>query len=480
MSTLSATSDIVERLATHRTLSAVPRAELEWLAAHGVMRHYDAGQRLAETGAPPTELIVLFTGRIGVHLQSGTGHRHLVEFVAGDVSGVLPYSRITTSMADVFAGEATDALVLHRDCFHDLVRECPEATAIMVHTMVDRARTFASANWQDEKMASLGRLAAGLAHELNNPASATVRSAKLLSEALAALEQASIALGALGLTEPQLAAITAWRDAALVPATTGVFSTMERVDREDALSEWLGAHGADLDSAPALLDGGLTESHLDELAQAVPPTALNAALAWIAAARTARSLSGDIERAGGRIYDLVASVKRFSHMDRGTATEQTNIAQSLADTVSVLSGKAKQREVAVRLDVADDLPLVPAYAAELNQVWSNLIDNALDAVSRGGQVRVQAAQEGANVVVRVIDNGPGIPADVRSRIFDPFFTTKGVGEGSGLGLDIARRVVRLHNGEITVDSREGHTEFSVAIPIEVQPNLVTPASRDLS
>jgi signal transduction histidine kinase len=467
LSTLSVTAEIVERLATHRTLSATPRAELEWLAAHGAMRHYNAGDRMAVIGVQPTELIILLTGRIGVHLQSSTGHRHLVEFVAGDVTGVLPYSRISNSIADVLAEEATDALVVHRDRFPEMIRECPEATAAMVHVMVDRARTFASTDWQDEKMASLGRLAAGMAHELNNPASATVRSAKLLTESLSALEHASIALGALGLTQPQLAAITAWRDAALVPATTGVFSTMERVDREDALTDWLGAHGADLDSAPALVEGGLTESHLDELAQAVPPSALSAALAWIAAARTARSLSGDIDRAGGRIYDLVASVKRFSHMDRATATEPTNIAQSLADTVSVLSGKAKQKEVAVRLEVAEDLPLVPAFAAELNQVWSNLIDNALDAVGRGGQVTVRAAREGATVVVRVIDNGAGIPADARSRIFDPFFTTKGVGEGSGLGLDIARRVVRLHNGDIAVDSRAGHTEFSVSIPIAV-------------
>ncbi|MFI5312208.1 MAG: sensor histidine kinase [Gemmatimonadales bacterium] len=459
-------SDLVERLAAHRTLAGAPRAEHAWLAAHGTLQRYEAGEVIVATGVSADFMMVILTGRIGAHLQRGTGRRHLFEFGAGEVSGVLPYSRLAISIGVIIAEEATEALAVLREQIPEMIRECPVVTEKLVHVMVDRTRKFTSTDWQDEKMASLGRLAAGMAHELNNPASATVRGASLLTATLTALEQASLRLGALALTESQMATITALRDASLVPATTGVFSAMERADHEDDVTAWLESHGADTDSAAALADAGLTAQHMDELSQAIPPRALDPALAWLAAARTARSLSSDIGLAGGRIYELVSAVKRFSHMDRATASEPTNVAQGITDTVTVLSGKARARNVAIRLDIAPDLPLVPAFAAELNQVWSNLIDNALDAVGESGLVTVRAEREGEQVVVRVSDDGPGIPDDVRSRIFDPFFTTKPVGQGSGLGLDISRRIVREHLGEIVVESRPGHTEFRVALPLQ--------------
>ena len=455
---------IVARLAEHRVLSGVPRAELEWIASHSTTRRYETGELVATSGGTPTELIVMFTGRIGVHVERGTGRRHLFEFTGGDVTGVLPYSRVTTSIGDILVEEPSDVLAMHRDLLPELIRACPVATAAMVHRMLDRARQFVATDWQDEKMASLGRLAAGMAHELNNPASATVRSATLLADALTALERASLTLGAMGLSSAQLAAIRTVRDAPLNRAS-GVLSSVQRLDREDEITTWLETHTADLDATSALADGGFTASQLDELARTIPASALNPALCWIAASHTARSLSSDIEHAGTRISELVLAVKRFSYMDRATVTIPTNVAQGLADTVAVLSGKARAKDVSITLDVPADLPLVPAFAAELNQVWANLVDNALDAVSQGGHVEVRAVVEGAQVVVRVVDNGPGIPADIRSRIFDPFFTTKPVGQGSGLGLDIARRIVRMHQGQIVVESRPGHTEFSVSIPL---------------
>jgi signal transduction histidine kinase len=209
---------------------------------------------------------------------------------------------------------------------------------------------------------------------------------------------------------------------------------------------------------------------LDELADAFAGEPLDAALRWIAAEYAARSLASDVERATTRIYDLVSSVKRFTYMDRTGPAEPTNIDQGLTDTVSMLASKARAKLVSVSVDVAPDLPRVPANPGELNQVWANLLENAIDAVGESGHVAVSAARDGETVVVRVIDDGPGIPADVLPRMFDPFFTTKPIGQGTGLGLDISRQIIRNHDGQIAVDSRPGRTEFRVILSLEHRQN----------
>jgi signal transduction histidine kinase len=192
---------------------------------------------------------------------------------------------------------------------------------------------------------------------------------------------------------------------------------------------------------------------------------LDSALRSVAAGYTARSLASDIERAASRIYELVSAVKRFTYMDRATVSEPSSVAQGVTDTVAVLASKAKAKSASVRLDIPEDLPLVRAYGGELNQVWSNLLENALDAVpDMTGEVVVTAAREGDRVVVRVIDNGPGMTPEVRGRIFDPFFTTKPMGQGTGLGLDISRRIVHRHEGQIEVQCEPGRTEFRVTLP----------------
>jgi len=191
----------------------------------------------------------------------------------------------------------------------------------------------------------------------------------------------------------------------------------------------------------------------------------------VAAGYSTRTLASDIQRAATRIYDLVSAVKRFTYMDRATVTEPSSVAQGIIDTVAVLASKAKAKSVMVRLEIPDGLPLVRAFGGELNQVWSNLLENALDAAPPSGQVSVKAAQHGDDIIVRVIDDGPGIPPDIQGRIFDPFFTTKPMGQGTGLGLDISRRIVQRHDGQIEVDSQPGRTEFRVRLPVDnVKPS----------
>jgi len=203
---------------------------------------------------------------------------------------------------------------------------------------------------------------------------------------------------------------------------------------------------------------------LDELADALPPEVLDVALSSIAAGYATRSLASDIERASTRIYDLVSAVKRFTYMDRATVAEPSSVAQGVIDTVAVLASKAKAKSVMIKLEIPGNLPKVRAFGGELNQVWANLLENALDAVEPSGQIVVTAKCDGPRIVVRFVDDGPGIPEEIQARIFDPFFTTKPIGQGTGLGLDISRRIVQRHDGQIEVESRPGRTEFRITLP----------------
>jgi signal transduction histidine kinase len=309
-------------------------------------------------------------------------------------------------------------------------------------------------------------MAAGLAHELNNPASAAARSAKLLGDALIEAREAWRELCAASLTGEERDRVEMVAERSLIPVTTGVFSALERSDREEELVEWLDARGADLHPASTLAETGITTDVLDELGETFTGNKLDVVLRWVAAEYTARTLTSDVERAAVRIHDLVSAVKRFAYVDRAAAAEPTSVEQGLVDTVAVLATKAKAKSVAVRMNVQPGLPKIPAHAGELNQVWANLIDNAIDAVATGGEINVHAQRQDGEVVVRVIDDGPGIPPDIQNRIFDPFFTTKPIGQGTGLGLDIVMSVVRAHNGKIAVDTKPGRTEFRVALPTD--------------
>jgi len=461
------TGELVDKLAAHRMIGPAPRAELEWLAAHGEVRHFVAGEALARKGEIPTELIVVLEGRGGMYVDRGGGVRKVTEWQAGDVTGLLPFSRMGPAPGNPLFEQASVALMLNRRDFPEMIRECPAVTAQLVHAMIDRVRHFASTDWQDDKMMSLGRLAAGLSHELNNPASAAARSAKRLGEAIMEGDAIASELAAAHLTDDQRARVDALRARATgaLDATNAV-SPIDRADREDEICNWLAERNVDQAIAGVLAESGITRAMLDDLASTIPREALDVALRWIAAGHSARALAMDVERATTRIHELVSAVKRFSYMDRPAVATPASIATALADTVAILAAKARAKSACVALDIPPDLPLVRVYGGELNQVWSNLLENALDSIGPEGHVKVTAQRERTNVVVRVIDDGPGIPAENLSRIFDPFFTTKPIGQGTGLGLDIAQRIVRRHDGHIDVESRPGggRTEFRVSLP----------------
>ena len=456
--------DLVERLAAHRTLGTAPRAQLEWLASHGRLRRITAGEVVARAGDPIRELYVVLAGHLAIRVDRGGGPRKMLEWGAGDVAGLLPFSRLQTSPGLTTVDEDGEMLNVGRDCFPEMISRCHELTALLVHIMVDRARRFTSGDLQVEKMMSLGRLAAGLAHELNNPASALARSARELTARVFELEASALALGAVRLTSEQLAAIAAVRARCDKGGARAALSPLERADREDAVADWVDRHGGSGVSAEELAETALAVEDLDGLAAALGDDALGFALRSLVAAYRTRSLASEVEIAAGRVHSLVAAIKGFTYMDQSQVPKPVAIGKGLADTLAVHGAKARAKSVQVSLHVADDLPLVDGLGGELNQVWSNLIDNAIDAVPESGHVDVRASVQPGWVVVAVTDDGPGIPAEIVERIFDPFFTTKPQGSGTGLGLDIARRIVRQHDGELEVESHPGRTQFRVLLP----------------
>ena len=453
---------IVDRLAAVPLFGPVPRPELEWLAANGELRTYEVGSIPSRVGEPIDEMIVLLAGHVGLYAEAGGNRRKILDFGAGGVGGILPYSRFQKAPGNSIVEEEATMFALHKRHFPTLMREYPNLTAALVHQMVDRAREFRTAQLNDDRLQSLSRLASGFAHELNNPASAAERTAHSLVALLDEEERAARELAGAGLNDDQLAAVDAIRrDCGRVAQSR---TALEAADREDDIAEWLVRHGIEPAVAEALVASDVTIAALDRVAGTLPSQALGMAIRWVASGCAARAAVRQIEAASARIHDLVRAVKGFTFMDREGVPGHVDVARGLADTLAMLEGKARAKSATVRFEAAPDLPRVDGFGSEINQVWEKLADNALDAVGDQGTVTITATARGDSILVRIADDGPGIPEEIRARIFDPFFTTKPVGQGTGLGLDMARRIVRLHGGDIEFSSQPGHTVFRVRLP----------------
>jgi signal transduction histidine kinase len=453
---------VVDRLAALPIFESVPRTDLEWLAAHGEVRTFSAGSVLGVDSESAGEMFVLIAGRAGLYVDKAGGTRKLLEAGAGRVLGVLPYSRFQRAPGSTVIEEETTAVVLDQRHFPVLTREYPGLTTALVRHMLDRAREYRSVQLNDERLQSLSRLASGFAHELNNPASAAARTAQSLVGLLDQEERAAREMAAARLSDDQLAVVDAVRNECgrTAPSRTA----LEAADREDDITEWLTRYGLESGAAEALAVGDVTMAGLERLAGALPSPTLGMAVRWIASGCAARAATRQIEAATGRIHDLVRAVKGFTFMDREGVPEQVDVARGLADTLAMLESKARAKSATVRMETAAGLPRVKGFGSEINQVWEKLVDNALDAVGTQGQVTITATARGDSVLVRIVDDGPGIPEEIRTRIFDPFFTTKPVGQGTGLGLDMARRIVNLHGGEIEFSTQPGRTVFRVRLP----------------
>ncbi|MEL7060303.1 MAG: ATP-binding protein [Acidobacteriota bacterium] len=451
--------------------------QLEWLLDQLRVQDVPAGELYVEQGEPATELFVILHGRS--HWRVDVGGQRLLFRVAerGSVGGLLPYSRMTHYGGEALAVEPCRLLRLRSEHFDELVARCPTLSQRLVSEMTNRVREATRVQQQREKMLALGKLAAGLAHELNNPAAAIRSETAVLTRRLAELPNRAGRLLEAGVTAATLRQLIA--DRPPKPTADLDADALTRSDREDAVAAWLEGCGVDEPWLPAetLVSHGFDADHLEELAGRCGPDVCRDLMLFVETTLATEALAADIAEASERISDLIASVKQYAHMDRGSDRQPTDLHAGIDATLIMFEHQIQRLDVAIEHRRDPELPLLEAHPAELNQVWTHLVSNALDAVAEahpngGGRVEISSVQHGPLVEVCIVDDGPGIPAELHERIFEPFFTTKDPGSGTGLGLDIVRRILGQHQGRLDIRSRPGRTEVCVTLPLDVEASQV--------
>lgn len=434
--------------------------------------HLEAGDWVCHAGEDAA-FILLISGEIRVMKVVGDGEMMLTTHKPGAFFGETP---LILGMPFFAGGQAAGPALAYRldeAAFWSLFSSCPGIARDISKTMAQRLQNMESISQTREKLVALGTMAAGLAHELNNPAAAAGRASAQLRDTLRETENRAIEMHSLGLKPPQCTLLKDVREAAYQGAKTGKADTltaMQRADREDELADWLDAHGVEngYQMAPTFVSADLNLEWLEHMASEMSSEALAPGLRWFESSLRADSLTAQIERSSEGISALVGSVKAYSHLDEAPQ-QRSDLHEGLESTLLML--KYKLRGIEITRDFDRTLPALLVHGNELNQVWTNLLDNAADALKNGDEAKpgariaLKSFRDGNCAVVEIIDNGPGIPEAVRARIFEPFFTTKKVGRGTGLGLDIAYRIiVGRHGGDIAVETGDNGTTFRIRLP----------------
>jgi signal transduction histidine kinase len=446
----------------------LPEPDLQWLVDQGEELTLEPDEILFNEGDGADYMYVFFEGEVRMRREASAESPRTFTMAAGDVSGFLPFSRLQYFRATGRATVHTRVARFNKSIFTEMLNRMPALSERLVGLMMDRVRESTRQDEQNTKLASLGKLAAGLAHELNNPAGAAKRAAASLSEVRMQLRNAYLRIDCRELSPQQRSYIAKFENTALDRAATGEpvnWNSLEQADREDELLDWMDSRGV-LDGhqlTAGLVEAGVTIPELEGLAEKVGIDALTDVLTRIHLVLLAARLVKEIELSVSRISEIVKAVKEYTYMDQAPEQE-IDVHDGIESTLTILAFKLRKKSINVVREFDKTLPKICAYGAELNQVWTNLIVNAAEAMSEGGELRIKTWSEHMDIFIEVRDNGSGIPLPVQPRIFEPFFTTKGVGEGTGLGLDTVQRIVRKHRGEIKMESVPGNTRFTVRLP----------------
>jgi signal transduction histidine kinase len=441
--------------------------QVEALIPYGRELSLQAGDFLFDERSVVDSFYVVLDGEVEISRLDGAEEIPLQTHGVGEFTGGLAALTGKTSIHRARAGTVSRILEVDSEAFRRVPVELPDVADVFISGLARRMRYTQRAYRQQEKLAALGKLSAGLAHELNNPAAAARRASEELGVAI--LEAQLTALG----HDERFSA--GEREALVVlqrETTVGVTSVLDPLslgDAEEELAAWLEDHGLEepWEVAPTLAAAGVDVNRLETLAEALDGRPLVWGVGWLAATLDLVGLAGEVGTSAGRISELVGAMKEYTYMDRAKVGE-VDVVSDLQNTLAILGPRLK--DVTLRREYEDRLPGIQGRGGELNQVWTNLIDNAVDAVDGRGSITVRAYAEGARVVVEVVDDGPGIPREAEGHVFEPFYTTKEVGVGTGLGLDIVRRIVTAHGGEISVRSEPGETRFAVRLPVDTTQN----------
>jgi signal transduction histidine kinase len=431
--------------------------------------HAETGADLAEIASTRRGFWILLEGELKVYKKMPDGDLKMMhQMKSGDTFGEIPLLLGKTSESVITVLKPCTAVYLKEEIFWNLMFACPQVRVGVLGNMAQRLERFQSQELHREKLISLGTMAAGLMHELNNPGAAARSAASLMRENLSRLQQISLRMCSIGaMSQEQTECLRALQEQALKPHKQQAMSSMDQADAEQELETWLDEHGIENSwkLAPTLAAIGFAPQSLECAQHEFPGNTLSDPLNWMEALVSSVQLVGTIEESVSRVTDLVKAVKKYAYEDK-PQRHQLDVHDSLQSTLIILGHKFRTKELAVEKVFAPNFPQLSTCGVGLSQVWTNLLDNAIDASPAKGVIRVRTWVEGDVVCVGIADQGSGIPEENKKLIFEPFFTTKPTGQGTGLGLDIVRHiVVDKFGGEISVESVPGNTEFIVKLPV---------------
>lgn len=461
-------SEALEALKSSEYLDGVPESQLSFLIEKGEIRSYEKGDPVFVPDEAADHLLIVLKGLFKLYINRNGNYSEVGECEKGYITGVLPYSRMVKAVARGEAKEPTEVLHVYREHFDTMIKQHHELVTALVHFMTSRVRDFSQRRSNEEKLAALGKLSAGLAHELNNPASAIVRSSQELKKHLSSVPEKFKQTMSLNVTDDEVDAVNELMHEK-ISAGIQSMSLMAKTELEDDIAEWLEEHGAEdgYDMAENFVDYGFSVDDLEKFEQILPEHKLMTVLHWVNSNLTTERMVSEIQESSTRIADLVKSVKAYTHMDQAPTKEKVDLRIGIRNTITMLNHKTKRQQIEISEDFPSDFPNVEVYVSELNQVWTNLLDNAIDALEgqENQKITIRGLSDDRYVRIQIIDNGPGIPEEIKNKIFDPFFTTKGQGKGTGLGLDVVQRIVQHNNGIVKLESRPGQTQFEICFAV---------------